>query len=120
MNKILVILVAICLLCFSVALAADTGPAVYSSPSGKLDQQFIDFLNTQDCITHTHQFECERENPLGVGLDIVVWESSKAAPVIKALEIQEKYDFQNKENSVYGVLKVNLWNLVKRPTKVKQ
>jgi hypothetical protein len=112
MKKLLIVVLG--LLIATVAFADETSTATYANPNGELCPEFIDYLNSQDYITHTHQYAVpERDDQLGIGVDMVVWENDAEAPVMKAVEIQEKYDFANKENAVYAVAKVNLWNLFK-------
>jgi hypothetical protein len=95
----------------------NTGGATYNSPNKKVDQDFIDFLNDQKYIDHSHQFDCDRENQAGVGVDVIVWESAKEDATVKSVEIQEKYDFANEENAVYAVAKINVWKFLKKKEK---
>lgn len=50
-----------------------------------------------------------KEIPLGVGTDVVVWEN-KAKNV--DVEAQYRYDINNTGHSVFGVVRVNLWDIV--------
>ena len=52
-----------------------------------------------------------RRNPAGLGIDAILWQTSDENV---GIETQYKYDIQNDEHSVYGVMKLNLWKMLKR------
>jgi hypothetical protein len=71
-----------------------------------------DYLNETGAANHSHNYnQPDRDNPMGIGADLVVYQTeSKNVGV----EIQEKYDFANKENSVYVVAKINVFDMFKK------
>lgn len=88
-------------------MANETEGADYSSPNGHVNW-LADVLNEQDCIDHTHQYDVpERDNPMGAGLDLIVYENRDSS--FQAVTIEGKYDFKNEEASVFAVATVNLW-----------
>lgn len=94
------------------AFAAETGGQQFYSPNGEVNQEFVNYLNNQECLNHTHQYDKEdRDNPMGVGADITVWQN-EAKNI--AVEVQEKYDFSNEENSAFAVVKLNLFEILKK------
>jgi len=109
MKKLMVLAVVIAFLALPMAFAEESGGADYNSPNGHADG-LADFLNNQDCIDHTHQIP-ERDNPVGVGVDLTVYQNNAETV---AVVIEEKYDTQNEENSVFAVCQVNLWKMFKK------
>ena len=99
----------------SVAMAEQTSGATYVSPNGEICQDFVDFLNDQEYLDHSHDYYVDEGNdPYGLGVDAVVWENQDEAPIIEAVEVQAKYDIPNEETSAFLVAKVNLFNLFKK------
>jgi hypothetical protein len=49
-----------------------------------------------------------RQTPVGVGLDAVLWQSPKE---VFGVETQYRFDERNNEHSVFAVGKVNIWKL---------
>lgn len=106
--KAVIIALALLFVC-GVAIAGDTEGAKNFSPP-----IFNDWLN------HNHEYvdqynDYERENPKGVGLDVVVYEAEGMLQNwgVDAIEVQQKYDFPNKEYSLFGVVKVNPYRLLR-------
>ena len=60
--------------------------------------------------------ENKRYNPMGLGLDAIVYEFDRTLNNwgMEAVEVQQKADFSNKEYSVFVVGKANLWRAVKK------
>jgi hypothetical protein len=48
-----------------------------------------------------------------VGADVVLWQSDKVEPLIEEVVTEYKYDIENEAHSVYGVVRLNLWNKIK-------
>lgn len=110
----------VALLLCGLALAADdddthwvqeTSGATWTAPNPYLE----DWLNNND-IDHTHDIYIpERRNPIGVGLDLVVYQGSG---IFEEAVVEAKHDFGNDETSVYAVGRVNLFkaavNLINR------
>ena len=108
-------------LCFtSFALAAETSGPTYTSPNGEINQEFpglLDCINNQDYIQHTHQYDKDdRDNPVGLGVDVIVYQN-EAKNI--AVEVQEKYDVANEENSIYAVMKLNLFEMLTKKKNVE-
>lgn len=59
----------------------------------------------------TDTWRPERKNPAGVGIDLMLWQNANKNA---GFESQYKYDMRNKEHSIYGVVKVNLWDMLKK------
>ena len=70
---------------------------------GEPGEDGVDGINGRDAK--------ERKNQAGVGVDALLWQSPGEN---LGFETQYKYDIRNKEHSVYGVMKLNLWGLIKR------
>lgn len=118
MKKILLSIVCSLLLPAMPCLAAkpedttagysETQRGVYTTPYPGLS----DWMNTNPDFYHSHQiYGDERRDPLGVGIDLVVFQSSSI--LLEEVSIQSKYDLQNKEISGFLVGKVNLFKMVK-------
>ena len=100
--------IIVLLLCVAIAKAetVTSSGTSYDTGSAWVDQLANDHLN------HQHQVEVpERDNPVGVGVDAVVWENQKETV---GVEVQGRYDTQNEETAVYVVGKVNLWKMRKQ------
>lgn len=115
MKKLVILAIVLFVLATGISFAEETSGATYTSPNGEINQNFVDYINEQECIDHTHLYEqaeqYDRDNPLGVGADIVVWQN-EAKTV--GVEVQEKYDFANEENSAFAVVKLNVWDMFKK------
>lgn len=86
---------------------SETQRGTYTTPSPALN----DWLNTNPDFYHSHPvYIDQRRNPLGVGLDLVVFQSPS---ILEEVSVQSKYDFQNDEISGFLVGKVNLFKMVK-------
>ena len=65
-----------------------------------------------DYLNHNHDIYIDqRRNPLGIGLDVVVFESDS---ILEDVTIESRYDFQNDEMSGYAVARVNLFQAAKK------
>lgn len=104
--KYVVILLGLLLIC-SPVLANETGGADWG---GVTPPAFADLL-----VGHTHDYSDqigqERESPLGIGLDVVVYESDKW--YLEEVAVESRFDLENNENAVFFVAKANLWKLLK-------
>lgn len=111
MRHWLLVAVLAVLVCFvAMAYAEETGGAVYNSPNGEVCDEFIEFINEQEYIDHTHKVNIEAPDEVGIGIDLVVWQNEKKDV---SVEIQEKYDLKNEANKVYAVAKVNIFEMFK-------
>jgi hypothetical protein len=106
------------------ALAETTDRGNYTTPIPPL----TDWLNTNPDFHHNHgyidndsyqdrysEYEPLRKNPLGLGLDLVVWEFDGLPKNcgVDAIEIQNKWDMANREYSGYAVVKANPFRVIK-------
>ncbi len=115
MKKIIMLLVVMVMLISGIVYAAETSGATYNSPNGYADG-LATWLNDQEYIDHNHQYampETERNDPYGVGADVIVWQSESKNV---AVEVQAKYDIPNKETSGFVVAKLNLFEILKKKT----
>ena len=114
MKKILA-LVLMMVLIAPVVFADDTSGATYNSPNGYLDG-IEDILNEQECIDHTHSYRKDdaynRDNEVGIGIDLVVYKNQDKDALLDEVVIQEKYDFGNEENSIYAVARIDLFGFL--------
>lgn len=106
MKKVLVLCMMAVLLC-GVAGAEQTGSSWFHSHSYTDKDSYVDRYS---------EFEPERGNPLGIGLDLVVYEFEGTIQRwgLDTVEIQQKWDMSNNEYSGYIVGKANLWRLGKK------
>jgi hypothetical protein len=52
---------------------------------------------------------CDKDIAAGPGIDLLLWHNAKNTV---AVESQYKWDVINSEHSVYGVVKVNVWDML--------
>lgn len=112
----LIALVA-CVGCVKNAEANTTGRGVYTTPYAGLTT----FLNENDCFYHSHEYTDEKgiDNPYGIGLDIKVFDfkklnkekDNKILGFLDSINIENKYDFNNENYSVFAVLSIDLTSL---------
>ena len=70
-----------------------------------------DYVSTTTDWWHSHDTYLGPErNPVGAGLDLVVYESDT---ILEDVVIETKYDWQNNESAVYAVARVNVFKAVK-------
>ncbi len=68
------------------------------------------YENTTTNWWHNHSiYDPDRRNPVGVGLDLVVYESDT---ILEDVVLETKYDWQNNESAVYAVARVNIFKAV--------
>ena len=103
------ILAVLLVLLFAVpAIADNTGRGNYTTPVNG----FTNFMNTNDKFYHNHEYDkYDRDNPIGVGVDLVLLETDG---VLESVEVQNKYDFANKEYSGFVVGQFNLFRLLSK------
>ena len=114
MRKGIVLLLAVMLVACSVAVAETTSDGnYYTNPTADY------WLNK--CIPHNHQYVdtdtiYEPKTQLGIGVDVTVYEfeGSPYSWGLESIEVQNKYDFNNTEYSMYGVVQVNAWRPLKK------
>jgi uncharacterized lipoprotein YajG len=65
--------------------------------------------HTVDTDTHAKQ-----RDQAGVGADVVVWQNeTDKATFIEEVVAEYKYDIDNEAHSIFGVVRVNLWQKIK-------
>ncbi len=119
MKKVLVLMLVVVAVLFmsGVAFANQTGRGNYTTAIPPLTQ----WLNSNDGdFLHDHAYsdkynDYKRNNPLGVGLDVILYEFEGGLHDLglDAIEAQSTYDFMNREVAVFGKVKMNAWRLVK-------
>lgn len=118
MRYIALAMIALLLFCGAagIASAGQTGPAKWDNYSGI---PFIDQLR-EDAFGHTASYtdrynDYERHNPMGIGLDAIVYEfeGSLYDYGFDSISVDQTYDFANGEYSVFGKCNYNIWRLVK-------
>ena len=98
-------LIAVCLL-LTTAVSAET----IVRNTGKTFCHRHEYIDYYEPDTDTHAYVPERRNPMGVGLDVIVWESKNKN---FSLSAEGRHDFQNDEWSAFAVGKVNLFQIIK-------
>jgi len=70
-----------------------------------------------ECSPHTVDTDTwrdEKDTEAGVGADIVLWENeTDKVKFIEEVVAEYKYDINNEDHSVYGVVRLNLWQKIK-------
>lgn len=117
MRYLVIVLALVAVLMFGVAYAEQSSGATYNSPNGEVSQDFIDFVNEQEYIDHTHDVDISQEPAMGLGVDAVLWQNEKKEPFLEEVVLQGKYDLNNENSSLYVVARVNLFQMTKnKPT----
>ena len=118
--KILGLLIAMLLVC-GVVFAETTSRGNYTTPVPPL----TNWLNNNDCIYHDHdyelcpdrysEFEKKRGNPLGIGLDLTVYEFDGMLNKygLDTVEVQNKWDMKNNDYSGYIVIQTNPYRVIR-------
>ena len=115
MKKLIVIAVLMVFAMSAVVAFADTtSRGSYTTPIAPL----TNWLNSNDDFYHGHEYtdnQYEKGVEVGLGLDVTVYEFDGVAQEWGAdsIEIQQKYDINNGEYAVYGVVQVNAWKVIK-------
>ena len=108
--KVICLLITL-LMVSGIAFADQTGSSWFHSHSytDKYDP------NTDSYVDRYGEFEPERKNPLGLGVDLTVYEFDGELNKygLDKVEVQNKWDMRNNEYSGYIVLKTNPWKLIR-------
>ena len=111
MKKILFILIAV------FVMAGCSQEAEASGKGNPCDNKYLGpILNecsphTVDTDTDTH---ADQRDEAGVGADVVVWQNeTDKVTFIEEVVAEYKYDIDNEAHSIYGVVRVNLWQKIK-------
>ena len=121
MKRALAIALAILFVSGIVAFAGDTSGANWDNDlgwgNGIRDYAAGHGHDTNcDYVDKYSEYEPKRGTPVGIGLDLVVYEFEGMVQQygLDSIEVQQKYDLNNNEYSVFGVCKVNLWRAGKK------
>jgi hypothetical protein len=58
--------------------------------------------------------QAEQRDQAGVGADVVLWENeTDKLDFIEEVVAEYKYDIDNESHSIYGVVRLNLWQKIK-------
>jgi hypothetical protein len=62
-------------------------------------------------VTHPDQ---DLDTQAGIGADVVIWQNeTEKAKFIEEVTAEYRHDFNNDSDSIYGVVRVNLWDKIK-------
>jgi len=112
-NKISVLILAVFIcVCFYIPTAYAEGYEV-SNDCGFFEttskQGHEHCYNDTDTIHHD-----DRDDPAGVGADVVVWQNdTDKLTFIEEVVAEYRYDINNEEHSIFGVVRINLWEKIK-------
>ncbi len=87
---------------------------------GKDGQDGIDGQDGADGLDGTNGSDGEdgdigkRHTPYGVGIDLTVWENDNEDATVENVEIQNKYDLENDDYSVFAVVQLNVWKMFQK------
>ena len=108
MKRALIVLAVLVLIATPVMAAEnlDTSRGKYVTPNSYV----TNYLNSNEYFHHSHIYDAQ-ENPLGVGVDLKVFDFKKANMSLLGIDsivIEGRKDFANESHSIYGVL---VWDL---------
>ncbi len=110
MRKAALLVVALAMVA-SIAMAGETSRGEYVTPITPLTE----YLNSNDDIYHSHGYsKYEPKTELGIGADVTVYEfgGGMLDSGFESVVVEGKWDINNKEGGVYGVVKYNLWSQI--------
>ncbi len=96
------------------ALLMAAGIATAETTTGSTYGNSLDGVSV---LNHTHGYDqCDRGAELGLGLDITVYEfeGDLNSWGLDAVEVQQKFDLNNSDYSLYGVVQCNIWKPIKK------
>lgn len=107
MKMICLALVAVFMLSVSMAMADNTSTNWFHQHQ---------YINKDSYVDRYNEFEKARKMPLGLGLDIVVYEFTGEPNSfgLDSIEVQNKWDAANDEYSGFLVGKVNISRAIKK------
>ena len=59
-------------------------------------------------------YDVNRDDPLGLGVDMVVYEDENPDAKLEEVTIEARHDFENEETAVFGVIRWNVWKFFKK------
>ena len=63
------------------------------------------------CVTHPDR---DLDTQAGIGADVVLWKNeTEKVKFIEEVTAEYRHDFNNDSDSIYGVVRVNLWDKIK-------
>jgi len=114
MKRVL-IAVSILLLASPAFATEQTSEATWKN--GELSEESKGYLvhdhDYVDTDTDTDTVKKSKKTEVGVGADVVVWENENDQSLLDEVVAQYKYDIKNEDHSVYGVVRLNLWQKIK-------
>ena len=111
-EKMKKLIIALCILLFSTATAYAGGELSCEDGESKTGSTWYH----QHCYVDkdTHLSHEKRKDPAGVGADLVLWQNeTEKAKFIEEFVAEYRYDINNEEHSIFGVVRVNLWDKIK-------
>lgn len=60
------------------------------------------------------------QDQAGVGANVVLWQNEKENPLVEEVTAEYRRDLDNDTNSIYGVVRLNLWEKIKDKFKKKE
>jgi hypothetical protein len=101
-------LLLICCILFVCAWGTTAYAGGYEDPCDSYKGKYLNEC-ADNAVHHDH-----RDNPLGIGADVVLWQNeTDKVTFIEEVVAEVRHDFENQETSVYGVVRVNLWQKIK-------
>lgn len=113
MNKVCLSLIF--LLVFAIPVMAGDDQTTHTNWESQLEcgDALNEYLDESGALDHNHSLDLtDRENPTGVGVDVIVYENEESA--FEKVTIESKYDFNNNEGSVFAVCTFNLFKMFKK------
>ena len=106
MKKVLLLVLAVMMVC-GVAMAAQTDSSWFHSHG---------YTDSDSYVDRYSEFQEEQGAEIGIGYDVVVYEFEGELNFwgLDAVEVQQRYDFNNHGYEIYGVVKANAWRPIKK------
>jgi hypothetical protein len=105
MKKLVLVLLLLPTLAY-----AETVDVTYRDKDSHKDHKH-DAIRTTTATVHD---KYEPDTEAGVGADVILWENEDREALVENVNTQYKYDINNKNHSIYGVVQVNLWHKIKK------
>ena len=117
-KALLVLMVVVAMGFFGCDKAAEAGEATTRGSYQTFNSSLTTFLNETNHFSHTHDYD-KMENPMGIGLDLKLFDFTKIKkadetakiPLLTALTMENKYDFNNENYAMFVVLEMDLSSL---------
>ena len=108
-SKVLVLVLALMLVA-GVVYAEQTGGAEFQN---KYLRKILNHTNKHDhSYTDNNTWREERDNPIGLGLDVIVYKFGELPTAKKYgldnVKVVQRYDFANEEYALFGVMTIDI------------